>query len=40
MSHFREGRRAVEAEWAKPSTGELRDRLRWLPLGTATDVTV
>ncbi|MEU9265017.1 MBL fold metallo-hydrolase [Streptomyces sp. NPDC048251] len=39
-SHFREGRRVVEAELAKPSSGELRERFRWLPPGTATDVTV
>ncbi|MGW0869536.1 MBL fold metallo-hydrolase [Streptomyces sp. NPDC002740] len=39
-SHFREGRRVVEAELAKPTSGELRERFRWLPLGTATDVTV
>ncbi|MFD9429415.1 hypothetical protein [Streptomyces sp. NPDC060002] len=35
-----ERRRVIGAEWAKPSSGEPRERFWWLPLGTATDVTV
>ncbi|CAM5592169.1 MBL fold metallo-hydrolase [Streptomyces aurantiogriseus] len=38
-SHFREGRRTVEARLAKAPDG-LRDRFRWPAPGTATEVTV
>ncbi|MFF3935381.1 MBL fold metallo-hydrolase [Streptomyces phaeofaciens] len=38
-SHFREGRGAVEAALAKAPDG-LGERFRWLPPGTATEVTV
>jgi L-ascorbate metabolism protein UlaG (beta-lactamase superfamily) len=37
--HFREGRDAVEAEFAA-APEEFRQRVRWLPLGAAVDVDV
>ncbi|MEU6258412.1 alpha/beta fold hydrolase [Streptomyces sp. NPDC047043] len=38
-SHFREGRRTVEAELAK-APAEIRERFRWLPTGSPLEVTV
>jgi L-ascorbate metabolism protein UlaG (beta-lactamase superfamily) len=35
--HFRQGREAVEAELAK-APGELRERVRWLPLGEPAQI--
>jgi len=35
--HFREGRKAIERELAD-APGEVRRRVRWLPIGEATDV--
>ena len=37
--HFQEGRRSIEAELAKAPDG-IRDRFRWLPMGTPLDITV
>ncbi|MER6959271.1 MULTISPECIES: MBL fold metallo-hydrolase [unclassified Streptomyces] len=37
-SHFHEGRRAVEAELAK-APADVRARFRWLPVGSALEVT-
>jgi len=37
--HFREGRDAVEAEWAK-APADFRERVLWLPIGEATEVVV
>lgn len=39
-SHFREGRSVVEAELAKPASGDLGERFCWLTPGSATDVSV
>ena len=36
-SHFREGRDAVEREFAR-APAEVRERLRWLPLGDRVDL--
>jgi L-ascorbate metabolism protein UlaG (beta-lactamase superfamily) len=38
-SHFRQGRRAIEAELAT-APAEIRDRFRLAPIGTAVDVAV
>ena len=35
--HFREGREAAEREFAE-APDEIRSRLRWLPIGAATEV--
>jgi L-ascorbate metabolism protein UlaG (beta-lactamase superfamily) len=37
--HFRQGREAIEAEFAS-APRQVRDSLEWLPIGTATDVSV
>jgi L-ascorbate metabolism protein UlaG (beta-lactamase superfamily) len=37
--HFRQGRAAIEAELAT-APPEVRDTVRWLDIGTATDITV
>ena len=36
-SHFREGRDAIEREFAR-APAEVRERLRWLPLGDRVDL--
>ena len=36
--HFREGREAIERELASAAPEELRERVRWLPIGVATAV--
>ncbi|MEU0428893.1 MBL fold metallo-hydrolase [Streptomyces canus] len=36
--HFREGRDAIEAELAR-APADIRNRFRWLPTGTPTDIT-
>ncbi len=35
--HFREGREAIEREFAK-APDDLRERIRWLPIGVATEL--
>ena len=37
-THFREGREAIERELSKAP--EVRERVRWLPIGTATELDV
>lgn len=37
-SHFHEGRRKAESELAKAPT-DIRDRFRWLPVGSALEIT-
>jgi len=37
--HFRQGREGVDAEFAK-APAELRERVRWLPLGEAAEIDV
>ena len=36
-SHFREGREAVEREFAR-APEVVRDRIRWLPIGTTQEI--
>jgi len=38
-SHFREGRDAIEEEFAR-APADVRARLRWLPLGAPVDLAV
>jgi L-ascorbate metabolism protein UlaG (beta-lactamase superfamily) len=35
--HFREGREAIEREFAN-APDDLRERIRWLPIGVATEL--
>ena len=37
--HFRQGRAAIEREWAAAPDG-VRERIRWLPIGVAVDLGV
>jgi L-ascorbate metabolism protein UlaG (beta-lactamase superfamily) len=36
-THFRQGRDAIEREFAR-APADVRDRLRWLPLGAAMEL--
>ena len=37
--HFREGREAVEREFAR-APDDIRQRIRWLPIGAQVEITV